>query len=70
MKKKPIPDTETVPANAVRDLLATVQSQHETIRGLLDKVRELKAGERWNSASQSSVSDSTTNDLSIITWSN
>ena len=61
---KPSP-ADTVPAAAMRDLLATVQSQHETIQALIEKVRELEAGEGWKTPAPVPFTDSFTFDTSV-----
>ena len=63
---KPAPNADTVPAAAMRDLLATVQSQHATIHALLEKVRELETGEGWKAPAPAPFTDSITTDTSAI----
>ena len=61
---KPSPP-DTVSTAAFCNLLATVQSQHETIRALLDKVRGLEAGEGWKVSASSPFTNSITFDTSV-----
>ena len=63
--KHPKPSTPDTFIAAYRDLLATVQSQHETIRALIEKVRELEAGEGWKASASSPFTDSITFDTSV-----
>lgn len=65
MKRPKSSPPDTVPATAMHDLLATVQSQHETIRVLLEKVRELEAGEGWKTPASVPFTDSLTFDTSV-----